>query len=115
MSPRGREHALRTLRRHAPVFAALGDETRLALLTRLCEGSALSIARLTEGSRLTRQAITKHLRVLQEAGLVRGVRRGRESLFELEPDPLDEVRRSLDGISRRWDEALARLKSLVEG
>lgn len=115
MSTRRHERSPRTLRRHAPVFAALGDETRLSLLTRLGGGSPLSIARLTEGSTLTRQAITKHLRVLEDAGLVRGVRRGRESLFELEPGPLDEARRALDRVSRRWDEALARLKKFVEG
>jgi len=113
MSVRG-ETAVRKLRRNAPVFAALGDETRLTLLTKLCGGSLLSIARLTEGSALTRQAITKHLRVLQGAGLVRGVRCGRENLFELEMEPLDEARHALDGISRQWDEALARLKSFVE-
>lgn len=106
--------AARKLRRNAPIFAALGDETRLTLVTKLCGGSLLSIARLTEGSTLTRQAITKHLRVLQDAGLVRGVRRGRENLFELEPEPLDEARRALDVISRQWDQALARLKSFVE-
>jgi DNA-binding transcriptional ArsR family regulator len=74
----------------------------------------LSIARLTRGSALTRQAITKHLRVLQKAGLVRGVRRGRELLFRLQPRRLDEARRALDRISRQWDEALARLKTFVE-
>jgi len=114
MSPNRREAVVRKLRRHAPVFAALGDPTRLTLLTRLGGGSRCSIARLTAGSKLTRQAITKHLRVLQDAGLVRGVRRGRENLFELEPQPLDEARCALDGISRQWDEALARLKSFVE-
>ena len=114
MSPTRGESAVRKLRKHAPIFSALGDETRLAILTKLSGGSRFSIARLTEGSRLTRQAITKHLRVLQGAGLVRGVRRGRENLFELEPEPLDEARRALDSISRQWDEALARLKSFVE-
>src|SRR5256885_1567457 len=114
MSARRRESAALGLRRNAPVFAALGDATRLRLVTKLSGGSRFSIARLTEGSRLTRQAITKHLRVLQDAGLVRGARRGRETLFALEPDPLDEARRALDGISRQWDEALARLKSFVE-
>ena len=114
MSARRLERSPRALRRHASVFAALGDETRLSLLTRLGGGAPISIARLTEGSALTRQAITKHLRVLEGAGLVRGVRRGRESVFELEPKPLDEARRALDGISRRWDEALARLKKFVE-
>ena len=114
MSPAGRDSSVRELRRNAPIFAALGDETRLRLVTKLSGGRRVSIARLTAGSTVTRQAITKHLRVLQEAGLVRGVRRGRENLFELEPEPLDEARRALDGISRQWDAALARLKSFVE-
>lgn len=98
-----------------PVFAALGDETRLALVTRLCEGGPRSIARLTAGSSVTRQAVTKHLHVLAGAGLVRGVRRGRERLWALEPDRLVEARRALDEISRRWDQALERLKAYVEG
>jgi len=114
MSPTSREAGVRELRRNAPIFAALGDATRLTLVTKLSGGSRFSIARLRKGSTLTRQAITKHLKVLQDAGLVRGVRRGRENLFELEPEPLDEARRALDGISRQWDEALARLKSFVE-
>ena len=104
----------RELQRNAPVFAALGDPTRLALVTKLSGGSRFSIARLAEGSPLTRQAITKHLRVLQDAGLVRGMREGRENLFKLEAESLDEARRALDRISRQWDEALARLKSFVE-
>ncbi len=115
MSPARHESAVRELRRHAPIFAALGDETRLKLVKKLSGGSRVSIARLTQGSTLTRQAITKHLRVLQDAGLVRGVRRGRESLFGLEAEPLDDARRILDDISRQWDVALARLKSFVEG
>ena len=114
MSARQNERTVRNLRRNSPIFAALGDQTRLTLVTKLCGGSPLSISRLTEGSTLTRQAITKHLRVLQGAGLVRAVRQGRENLFELEPEPLEEARRALDGISRQWDEALARLKSFVE-
>jgi len=114
MSRRGRDGAARKPSGNAPVFAALGDETRLRLLTKLSGGEPVSIARLTEGSRLTRQAITKHLRVLEDAGLVRGARRGRENLFALEPEPLDEARRALDRISRQWDVPLARLKTLVE-
>ncbi|HVP72665.1 MAG TPA: metalloregulator ArsR/SmtB family transcription factor [Phycisphaerales bacterium] len=110
-STRPRAH---TLVRRAPLFAALGDQTRLVIVTRLCDGSTLSITRLSEGAAITRQAVTKHLRVLQDAGLVRSVRRGRENLFELEPKSLDEARRALDAISRQWDEALARLKSFVE-
>src|SRR5256712_685912 len=114
MSPASRESGVRDLRRNAPIFAALGDATRLKLLTKLSRGPHVSIARLTHGSALTRQAITKHLQVLQDAGLVRGVRRGRENLFELEPEPLEDARRALDAISRQWDQALARLKSFVE-
>ena len=101
-------------RARAPVFAALGDETRLALVAKLCNGRASSISRLTEGSRLTRQAITKHLRVLEEAGIVRSVRAGRESLFELDPRPLEEMREYLGFVSEQWDQALSRLKSFVE-
>ena len=96
MSTLRRDSPARPLRASAPLFAALGDETRLALLARLSRGKASSITSLTEGSRLTRQAITKHLRVLQRAGLVRGVRQGRESRFELQPKRLDEARRALE-------------------
>ncbi|BDG02796.1 ArsR/SmtB family transcription factor [Anaeromyxobacter oryzae] len=98
----------------APVFAALGDETRLALVARLCDGGPWSIARLTEGSAVTRQAVTKHLQVLADAGLVRDTWRGRERLWELEPERLGEARRTLEEISRRWDEALERLRKFVE-
>jgi DNA-binding transcriptional ArsR family regulator len=96
---------------HASVFAALGDETRLSVLAKLSRGEPQSIARLTVGTKLTRQAVTKHLRVLEGAGVVRSVRVGRESLFELEPQPIEEVRQYLDEVSRQWDDALARLKS----
>lgn len=102
------------LRRHAPVFAALGDETRLTLLARLCEQAPCSISQLAEGSPITRQAITKHLRVLENAGLVRGEAAGRECLFELEPKPLAAAKDYLDLVSKQWDEALARLKTFVE-
>jgi DNA-binding transcriptional ArsR family regulator len=98
----------------APVFAALGDPTRLELVDRLGRGGSQSIARLTRGSALTRQAITKHLHVLERAGLVRGARRGRERRWELEPERLDVARRYLHRVSSRWDEALDRLKRLVE-
>jgi DNA-binding transcriptional ArsR family regulator len=98
----------------APIFAALGDGTRLRLVARLCAGGPMSIARLTDGTHVTRQAVTKHLRVLAGAGLVRGRRRGRESLWELEPRPLDAARRHLALISERWDETLGRLKAAVE-
>ena len=100
--------------RRALVFAALGDGTRLALLAKLCGGEPHSISRLTEGSRLTRQAITKHLRVLQSAGLVRSVHAGRESRFEFDPEPIEGIKEYLDFVSAQWDQALARLKSFVE-
>jgi DNA-binding transcriptional ArsR family regulator len=99
---------------HAGVFAALGDATRLAMVAKLANGPAQSISRLTEGTRLTRQAVTKHLRVLEDAGLVRSVRAGRESLFALEGKPIERVRDYLDDVSRQWDDALARLKWFVE-
>ena len=98
----------------APIFAALGDETRLALIDRLRDGEAQSISQLAEGWPITRQAITKHLKVLEEAGLVQMSRAGRESLFELTPQPLAEVRDYLDFVSTEWDQALLRLKAFVE-
>jgi len=96
------------------LFAALADETRLALVTRLACGEAASITNLTRYSRLTRQAITKHLRVLERAGMVRCVRAGRESRFELDPQPLVDIEEYVRGVSREWEAALARLKAFVE-
>ena len=96
------------------IFAALGDETRLLVLARLSDGRPQSISRLTEGTNLTRQAVTRHLHVLGNAGVVRNVRSGRENLFELEPQPIEEVRNYLDQVSRQWDDALRRLKAQVE-
>jgi DNA-binding transcriptional ArsR family regulator len=98
----------------APVFAALGDETRLRLLARLGSGQPMSISRLTAGSGISRQGVTKHLRVLAGAGLVRSNRRGKESLWRLERNRLEDARRSLDLISRQWDVALGKLKLFVE-
>jgi DNA-binding transcriptional ArsR family regulator len=99
----------------APVFAALGDRTRLRLVARLGREGPLSISRLSDGTGVTRQAVAKHLRVLAHAGLARGSRRGREQFWRLEPAPLAEAQRSLELISQRWDEALGRLKALLEG
>jgi DNA-binding transcriptional ArsR family regulator len=98
----------------APVFAALGDVTRLHLVARLAAGEPLSITRLVEGTKLTRQAITKHLHVLEEAGLARGSRQGREQIWELDRRQLEEARRSIDLIARHWDTALLRLKDSLE-
>jgi DNA-binding transcriptional ArsR family regulator len=98
----------------AAVFAALGDETRLSLLAKLCSGQRYSIAELTEGTKLTRQAVTKHLRVLERVRVVHGKRSGRESLFEFNPQPIHEIQEYLDIVSKQWDIALARLKTFVE-
>jgi DNA-binding transcriptional ArsR family regulator len=98
----------------AQLFAALGDETRLRLVTRLCDDGPLSITRLTLGSRVTRQAITKHLRVMEGSGLVHSKRHGRESVWELDQRRLEDARRYLDMISQQWDGALLRLRALVE-
>lgn len=109
-----RNQGLADVEAHAIVFAALGDETRLSLVTKLSGGQARSIAQLTEGSKLTRQAITKHLRVLESVEIVRSVRSGRENLFELHPQPIQEATKYLDLVSKQWDAALSRLKSFVE-
>lgn len=98
----------------APIFAALGDETRLRLVARLCAGGPQSITRLTAGSDVTRQAVTKHLLVLADAGLVRGVREGRESRWALEPEQLEVARRYLDLISERWTQRLEALERHLE-
>jgi DNA-binding transcriptional ArsR family regulator len=102
------------LRAPAPLFAALGDETRLGLVRRLCGAGPQSITRLSEGSGVTRQAVTKHLGVLARAGLVRVHQDGRERIYELEPRRLAEAGKYLDQISAQWDEALGRLRALVE-
>lgn len=107
-SPHGRHRA------PVPLFAALGDATRQAIVAKLAASSPRSIAQLTEGSHITRQAITKHLRVLENAGIVRGIRSGRENLFEFDPKSVAEMRRYLDFVSAQWDQALQRLKKFVE-
>ena len=98
----------------APIFAALGDETRLGIVTRLCAEGPLSITRLTAGRGITRQAITKHLHVLAQAGLAHSSQMGRERVWELEPEPLLTARECLSRISVQWDEALDRLQRFVE-
>ena len=97
------------------IFAALGDPTRMRLVARLSKGGPQSIARLTEDSKVTRQAITKHLRVLEGAGLLRSTRKGRESRWEVEPRRLAVARAFLDKISAQWDEKLEALRKHVEG
>ena len=97
-----------------PVFAALADATRLGLLGRLSADGPLSITRLSEGTGVTRQAITRHLYALGDAGLVRNARRGRERVWELDLQRLEEARRCLDQIAAQWDAAADRLKAFVE-
>ncbi len=101
-------------RQSAPVFAALGDPTRLRIVSRLAAGEPLSISQLTDGEAVTRQAITKHLEVLANAGLVSDQKSGRERLYLLEAAPLADARTYLDQVSAQWDKAIARLKALVE-
>jgi DNA-binding transcriptional ArsR family regulator len=102
-------------RNPAVVFAALGDRTRLALLTKLSDGKPRSIAGLSADTDITRQAVTKHLHVLENAGLVTSSRSGRESQFALRPEPINELRAYLDDVARQWDDALERLRIFVEG
>src|SRR5438552_18379443 len=104
MSRTGSDMSAARRRHHAAVCAALGDETRLSLVTTLSRGEPRSIAQLTGGSRMTRQAITKHLRVLQSAGIVHSVRTGRESRFEFDPQPLKELHEYLRRLSAQWDQ-----------
>lgn len=111
---RTRSAAADRFREAAPVFAALGESTRLTLVAKLCSEGPLSIARLSEGTGVTRQAITKHLHTLAHAGLVHGTRAGRERIWELETKRLERARRCLDQISDQWDAAIARLQAYVE-
>jgi len=114
MSPRNPSRSTRRRQAYARAFAALGDGTRLALVAKLADGETHSIAQLTTGSHLTRQAITKHLRVLQDVGLVRCTRAGRETRFEFNPQPIHETKQYLELVSAQWDQALSRLKAFVE-
>ena len=98
----------------AAIFAALGDETRLRLIARLSDDGPLSIASLAGGFDISRQAISKHLRVISDAGLARCGRKGRETVWQLKQDGLADAQRYLQTISKDWDDKLRRLKQLVE-
>lgn len=98
----------------APVFAALGDATRLALFSQLCDGQTRSIAQLTYGTGISRQGVRKHLAVLEQARVVTSERVGRESQFTVRSDTLAEARQYLDRASQQWDDAIGRLKLIVE-
>jgi DNA-binding transcriptional ArsR family regulator len=111
MSSVREDHALTDT---APVFAALGDATRLEIVSRLVDGRAFSIAQITAGLSLTRQGVTKHLRVLERAGIVSSSRVGRESRYTYVSEPVERLRRYLETVSAQWDDALSRLKTLVE-
>lgn len=109
-----RSGAARAWKENASLFAALGDETRLRVVARLCEEGPLAIVRLTEGTELSRQAVTKHLHVLEDAGIVKSERDGRENVWKLQPRRLVETRRWLEVVSKGWDDTLTRLKTFVE-
>jgi DNA-binding transcriptional ArsR family regulator len=96
------------------VFFSLGDPTRLSVVKKLRGGAALSATVLAGGAIVTRQAIAKHLAVLERAGLVSREKRGREVLYALEPARLEEAQAFLEGISAGWDRAIARLRRMVE-
>jgi DNA-binding transcriptional ArsR family regulator len=98
----------------APVFAALGDRTRLSILSKLSDGQKRSIITLSADTSLTRQAVSKHLRVLERAGLVSSIRSGRENQFAFRPRAVIDARSYLDTVSAKWDAALSRLQRLVE-
>jgi DNA-binding transcriptional ArsR family regulator len=98
----------------ASIFAALGDPTRLGLVATLSDGRPRSVTELSQGAPITRQAVSKHLHVLQSAGVVGSLRSGRETRFALIPDRLTPARDYLDAVGRQWEDALARLKTLVE-
>ncbi|HXS20030.1 MAG TPA: metalloregulator ArsR/SmtB family transcription factor [Steroidobacteraceae bacterium] len=98
----------------ASVFAALGDPTRLKLVALLCAGGAFSIAQLTANTDITRQAVTKHLQVLADAGVVRDMKAGRERLWQLDPAQIEAAKRTLETIGRQWEIALGKLKAFAE-
>jgi DNA-binding transcriptional ArsR family regulator len=102
------------IEKQAFIFAALGDPTRLSLVAKLNDGEPHSISTLALGTKITRQAITKHLKVLENVGLVSKVKEGRESLYELDPKPLESMREYLEIIASEWDRSLQSLKKFIE-
>lgn len=98
----------------ADVFFALGDRTRLSVVRKLGAGGARSATLLSAGAKVSRQAIVKHLQVLEGAGLVTREKQGREVLYSLEPRRLSEARAFLDQVSAGWDRAIERLRQMVE-
>ena len=97
----------------APLFAALGDETRLSLVARLCRRGHQSISQLTRGTELTRQAVTKHLHVLERVGLVKSAHNGRQTFYELDAAPIETMTEYLELVAAQWDKKLANLKGFL--
>lgn len=98
----------------ASTFAALGDETRLAIIAKLCRVSPQSISQLARGSKLSRQAVTKHLQILEKVGLVKSVHKGRETLFEFDAAPIETMTQYLELVSRQWEKKLTDLQTFLE-
>ncbi len=114
MSTKAKAKAAKNSAAAAQVFAALGDQTRVELVERLCDGSPSSISQLSAGSALSRQGITTHLRALEQAGLVSSEKIGRESLYRYNTQPLHDAKSYIDVVSQQWDQAFDRLKLLLE-
>jgi DNA-binding transcriptional ArsR family regulator len=98
----------------APLFAALGDPVRLDIVQRLCRQGPLPTVQLRQGTRISRQAITRHLQVLEDAGLVASGRVGRDRQWKMQARQLAALSACLERISVQWDTRLERLKALVE-
>lgn len=96
----------------AQLFAALGEPVRLHLLTKIRDGQ--SITQLASDLPITRQAVTRHLRVLEDADLIKAERVGRETRFHVRPGRLIEAKGWLDDVMRQWDSTLGRLKDFAE-
>jgi DNA-binding transcriptional ArsR family regulator len=110
----GRQAVVQSCESLASVFAALGDPTRLKLVAALCAGGAFSIAQLTATTEISRQGVTKHLRVLSDAGVVRDTKLGRERFWQLKPGQLEEAKRTLEVIGKEWEVGLGKLKTFAE-
>ena len=115
MPPRADKVPRKAATNLASVFFALGDKTRLQLIAVLCAGGAFSIAQLTANTDVSRQAVTRHLQMLADAGLVKDLKIGRERLWQFEPAAMEEARHSLEMIGRQWEQTLGRLKASLEG
>lgn len=95
------------------VFSALADPTRRELMSKLSQGP-VSATGLSRGMPVTRQAVSKHLAALAEAGLVEAERSGREVLYRLTPGPLNEAASWMADVGADWDDRLARMRSMLQ-